>query len=46
MITGGLGVFLIARYGTTVTHAVAAAVGLPQCPNTVAGVLYGPCCSP
>jgi hypothetical protein len=37
----GLGAWLVSRYGTDVTHALADAVGQPGYPDTVAGVLYG-----
>ncbi|GAA1958505.1 hypothetical protein [Amycolatopsis minnesotensis] len=38
---GGVGAWLIFQYGTEFTHDIANAAGLPQYPNTVAGVLYG-----
>ena len=40
VIVGGLGAWLIARYGTGFAHTVAGAVGLGRYPNTVAGVLF------
>jgi hypothetical protein len=41
VIVGGLGGWLISRYGTGFANDVAGAVGLRHYPNTVAGVLYG-----
>jgi hypothetical protein len=41
VIVGGLGVWLISRYGTGFANAVAGAVGLRNYPNTVAGVFFG-----
>jgi hypothetical protein len=41
VIVGGLGAWLISRYGTGFANDVAGAVGLRHYPNTVAGVLYG-----
>jgi hypothetical protein len=38
---GGLGAWLISRYGTSVTNDLADAAGLHSYPNTVTGVLYG-----
>ena len=38
---GGVGAWLIARYGTSLTNDIADAVGLRSYPNTVTGVLYG-----
>jgi hypothetical protein len=40
-ILAGLGFWLISHYGTGFADDVASAVGLPNYPNTVAGVLYG-----
>lgn len=33
--------WLIARYGESLGHAIASALGVPGYPNTVAGVVYG-----
>jgi hypothetical protein len=41
MIVGGLGAWLISRYGTGLASGVAGAVGLRDYPDTVAGALYG-----
>jgi hypothetical protein len=40
-VLGGVGTWLISRYGPAFTHDLAGAVGLPGYPNTVAGVVYG-----
>jgi hypothetical protein len=41
VIVGGVGGWLIARYGTGVAQGIGNAIGLGDYPNTVAGVLYG-----
>jgi hypothetical protein len=39
--TGGIGAWLISRYGGDVTLDLAGAVGLDRYPNTVAGIVFG-----
>jgi hypothetical protein len=41
VLIGGVGGWLVFRYGNGFTHSVANAVGLPGYPNTAAGVIYG-----
>jgi hypothetical protein len=40
-LIGGLGVWVISRYGATIADKVAGAIGLSNYPNTVAGILFG-----
>lgn len=40
-IVGGVGGWLISRYGTDLAHGPADGIGLGDYPNTVAGVIYG-----
>ncbi|CCH18330.1 hypothetical protein [Micromonospora lupini] len=40
-VVGGLGGWLLSRYGNTIADNVAGAIGLSNYPNTVAGILLG-----